>query len=137
LLPPPNKLQWAKDVFENMGKGEHDQLKFTKFSNKVRIVLDIVKEAIKLKENVLVFVHSIPTLDYLEEKLKRKNYETYVLTGKTPMETRQVSIDRFSQETGAVYLISCKVYSVSYVANSRLEVSVSTSPPQTALSSLI
>jgi SNF2 family DNA or RNA helicase len=117
VLPPPDELRWAKEVFENMPKSEHDKLKFTKFSNKARVVLDIVKGAVRLKENVLVFVHSIPTLEYLREKLDRKNYRTYELTGQTPMATRQPAIDRFNQETGAVYLISCKVHSVSNFAN--------------------
>lgn len=106
-LPPVDELQWAKDVFDEMD--EIGELKFTKFSNKARIVLDVVREAVKLKENILIFVHSIPTLEYLEEKLRHKKYRTYVLTGSTPMRDRQVDIDKFNRIESAVYLISCKV----------------------------
>jgi SNF2 family DNA or RNA helicase len=72
-------------------------------------VLDIVKEAVKLNENTLIFVHSIPTLKYLESKLRHKRYKVYVLDGSTPMKERQVSIDWFNKDEGAVYLISPKV----------------------------
>jgi SNF2 family DNA or RNA helicase len=72
--------------------------------------LGIVKEAVKLNENVLIFVHSLPILEYLEDKLRRRNNTTvYVLKGSTPMKDRQVSIDRFNRDVSSVYLISSKV----------------------------
>jgi superfamily II DNA or RNA helicase len=107
-LPPVDELLWAKNIFEEMGdkKGE---LLFTDYSNKAKIALAIVKEAVKMKENILIFVHSIPTLEYIKEKLDRKVSRVYVLTGSTPMKDRQANIDKFNRDTSAVYLISCKV----------------------------
>ena len=107
-LPPVDELLWAKNIFEEMGdkKGE---LLFTDYSNKAKIALAIVKEAVKMKENILIFVHSIPTLEYIKEKVERKVSRVYVLSGSTPMKDRQVDIDRFNKNTSAVYLISCKV----------------------------
>lgn len=110
-LPPFDDLQWAKTIFDQLAPQETKELSFTKHSNKARVVLEIVREAVKLGENVLVFVHSIPTLDYLESKLKHKGHKVYILTGSTPMKNRQPSIDKFNKERRAVYLISCKVTS--------------------------
>jgi SNF2 family DNA or RNA helicase len=107
-LPPIDDLEWAKSIFENLGDQQSKTL-LSKHSNKVRIVLTIVKEALKLKDNILVFVHSIPTLEYLEEKLVHKNYRVYRLTGQTPVRERQGMIDEFNRTEGAVFLISCKV----------------------------
>jgi SNF2 family DNA or RNA helicase len=73
------------------------------------MVLSIVKEAVKMNENTLIFVHSIPTLNYLREKLDHKGYKIFELTGQTPMKDRQPAIDRFNRQHGAVYLISCRV----------------------------
>jgi len=110
-LPPVNDLQWAQDIFNSLPPQENKELSFTKHSNKVRVVLEIVREAVKLRENILVFVHSIPTLIYLQSKLEHKRYKVYVLTGQTPMKDRQPSIDKFNKDTGVVYLISCRVIS--------------------------
>ena len=72
--------------------------------------MSIVKEAVKCKDSVLIFVHSIPTLEYLEMKLRRKGETVYILTGSTPVRDRQSMIDKFNGDTSAVFLISCKVY---------------------------
>jgi len=110
-LPAFDDLKWAKTIFDELPPQETKELSFTKHSNKARVVLEIVKEAVKLGENVLVFVHSIPTLNYLESKLVHKGHKVYVLTGSTPMKDRQPSIDRFNRDKMAVYLISCRVVS--------------------------
>jgi SNF2 family DNA or RNA helicase len=86
---------------------------FTQHGNKSRIVKNIVHEAVKLKDNVLIFVHSIPTLNFLNSVLKHKKHRIYNLTGGTPMKDRQADIDRFNKESGAIYLISSKVPSQS------------------------
>jgi len=107
-LPPVRDLQWAKQIFGDMGD-EHKRLLFTEYSNKSQLVLSIVNEAMNLQENVLIFIHSIPTLEYLQSKLVHKRHQVYVLTGGTPMKERQHSIDRFNKKRGAVYLISSMV----------------------------
>jgi SNF2 family DNA or RNA helicase len=105
-------LQWAKDIFDSLSEEEFKELAFTKHSNKAKVVIDIVKEAVKLSENVLVFVHSIPTLEYLVAKLRHKKQKVYVLTGSTAMKVRQPLIDKFNKVKGAVFLISCRVTSL-------------------------
>lgn len=118
MLPVIDELQWAKDIFKDLGD-EYKRLKYTEYSNKARMVMSIVKEAVKMKENTLIFVHSIPTLDYLREKLDHKGYTIFELTGQTPMKDRQPAIDRFNRLRGAVYLISCRV---SFPLRTRLTV---------------
>ena len=110
-MPPVNDLQWAQNIFDSLSPQENKELSFTKHSNKVRVVLEIVREAVMLGENILVFVHSIPTLNYMQSKLVHKGHKVYVLTGQTPMKDRQPSIDKFNKDTMAVYLISCRVIS--------------------------
>jgi len=110
-LPEFDKLKWAKEIFEGMGESMK-QLDFTEHSNKVVMTLDIVKEAMARGENVLIFFHSIPTLDYVEAKLRRRKYADYSfrLTGETPMKDRQRDVDRFQKARRAVYLISTRVH---------------------------
>jgi SNF2 family DNA or RNA helicase len=107
-IPPVRELQWANDIFDAMGE-ERPTLMFTQHGNKSRIVKNIVHEAVKLKDNVLIFVHSIPTLNFLNSVLKHRKHRIYILTGETLMKNRQEDIDRFNKETGAVYLISSRV----------------------------
>ncbi len=108
-IPPVSELQWASDIFANMGEESHT-LKYTNHGNKARLVKNIVREAVKLKDNVLIFVHSIPTLEFLHSMLTHKKHRIYTLSGKTKMKDRQDDIDRFNKEIGAVYLISAKVF---------------------------
>jgi len=110
-LPPVSALQWAVDIFEGMGK-DRSKLMFTEFSNKTRVVISIVEQAIELKENVLVFIHSIPTLEYLAEKLRHRKLKVFVLTGATQMKDRQAEIKKFNGMKGAIYLISCRAGSL-------------------------
>ena len=108
-IPPVSELQWATDIFANMGE-QRQTLKYTNHGNKARLVKHIVHEAVKLRDNVLIFVHSIPTLEFLDSMLRHKKHRIYILSGKTKMKDRQDDIDRFNEEIGAVYLISAKVF---------------------------
>ena len=70
---------------------------FTQHGNKSRIVKNIVHEAVKLTDNVSIFVHSSPPLSFFNSVLKHKKHRIYNLT---PMKNRQNDIDRFNEETG-------------------------------------
>jgi SNF2 family DNA or RNA helicase len=108
-LPPVDALKWARDIFDGLGDQKRE-VYLARCSNKTLLVLNIVTEAVKMKENILVFVHSIPILEYLAEALKRKKESNvYVLTGGTPMKERQAMIDKFNRDHSAIYLISSKV----------------------------
>jgi SNF2 family DNA or RNA helicase len=103
-----DELQWARDIFDEMGD-ERKYLLYLKHSNKAQMVVNIIREAELLGENVLVFFHSIPTLEYIKAKLKNKKYKIYDLTGQTPMRERQDKIDKFNKEKSAIFLISSRV----------------------------
>jgi SNF2 family DNA or RNA helicase len=108
-LPSVDELKWAKDILDSRGD-DRPKLKSSEHSNKVCLALNIVREAMKLKDNVLIFFHSIPTLEFVEAKLKRKHYHVYKLTGSTPMAERQGMIDEFNNDTTVIFLISSKVH---------------------------
>ena len=67
----------------------------------------IVKESMRIKEKVLIFSHSIPTLDYLERMLKDLKCTYARIDGKTSMPTRQGMVKEFNnQQDVEVMLIS-------------------------------
>ena len=105
-LPPVDQLLWAKDILSGLSVQE---LKQAEHSTKFSIVISIVKKSMKLKENVLVFVHSIPSLDHLEGVLNKKGHRVFRLTGSTTPKDRQPMIDEFNKKEGVVFLISPKV----------------------------
>ncbi|KAK3401165.1 hypothetical protein B0T20DRAFT_348197 [Sordaria brevicollis] len=78
-------------------------------STKVIVLLKIIEECKQVGDKVLVFSQSIPTLDYLEDLLKRKHICLRRLDGKTPVGQRQAAIADFnSRDSLDVYLISTR-----------------------------
>ncbi|KAI5288475.1 hypothetical protein KEM54_005186 [Ascosphaera aggregata] len=69
----------------------------------------IVRTSIEIGDKVLIFSHSIPTLDYLETMLKGRVLYSR-LDGKTPMCVRQSATKDFNMEDSPtqVYLISMR-----------------------------
>jgi hypothetical protein len=65
-----------------------------------------VKHSVAIKERVLVFSHSILTLDALEKHLKGMQVAYQRLDGKTPMGTRQAAAKKFNVGEVLVFLIS-------------------------------
>jgi SNF2 family DNA or RNA helicase len=56
----------------------------------------IVKESMRIKEKVLIFSHSIPTLDYLERLLEKLHCNYSRIDGRTSMPTRQGMVRDFN-----------------------------------------
>jgi hypothetical protein len=67
-----------------------------------------VKHSVAIKERVLVFSHSIPTLNALEKHLKETQVAYQRLDGKTPVDTRQAAAKKFNDGQVSVFLISTK-----------------------------
>ena len=113
-LPPVDELHWARTIFDEIKANpeEKNKLSFTQHSNKIRMAISIVKESIKLNDNILIFVHSIPTLEFLESKLLHKGHNVFKLTGETIVRGRQDLIDEFNKRQGSVFLISSKAGSL-------------------------
>ncbi|PYH98962.1 SNF2 family helicase/ATPase [Aspergillus ellipticus CBS 707.79] len=73
-------------------------------------ILDrIIAESIRAGDKVLVFSHSLPTLDYIEHLLKKSEYKYCRLDGQTPIAGRQATTKRFNRGSAEnVYLISTR-----------------------------
>ena len=76
---------------------------------KVRILIEILREARAMREKVLVFSQSILTLDYLQDVLRKENIESTRLDGKTPMKLRQGCVHDFNNnQSVTAFFISTK-----------------------------
>ncbi|KAK2744994.1 hypothetical protein FQN57_004124 [Myotisia sp. PD_48] len=79
-------------------------------SYRTLIADQIIEESVRVGDKVLVFSHSIPTLNYLQHILTLKNRKFCRLDGKTPINSRQEATKAFSRPDSEmeVYLISTR-----------------------------
>ncbi|WEW56605.1 hypothetical protein PRK78_002052 [Emydomyces testavorans] len=101
----PDIISELQRVFEGIS-----ELESTTLSHRAKMLEQIVEESIKAEDRVLVFSHSIPTLNYLERVLKKNVWRYSRLDGATPIGTRQASTKYFNRADSPmqVYLISTK-----------------------------
>ncbi|PYI09984.1 hypothetical protein BO78DRAFT_336380 [Aspergillus sclerotiicarbonarius CBS 121057] len=78
-------------------------------SCRAQILDRIVAESVRAGDKVLVFSHSIPTLNYVEHLLKKSGWKYCRLDGQTPIASRQAATKQFNQGSAEnVYLISTR-----------------------------
>ncbi|TFB06097.1 Protein CHROMATIN REMODELING 20 [Trichoderma ghanense] len=77
-------------------------------SRRVELLLMILDEARAIKDKVLLFSHSLLTLDYLEDLLKQQRRAVCRLDGSTAVGKRQEQIKAFNTGDSEIYLISTK-----------------------------
>ncbi|KAL6852076.1 hypothetical protein J3F83DRAFT_573121 [Trichoderma novae-zelandiae] len=77
-------------------------------SRKVELLVMILDEARALKDKVLLFSHSLLTLDYLEELFKQQRRAVCRLDGSTAVGKRQEQIKAFNTGDSEIYLISTR-----------------------------
>ncbi|KAF7563794.1 hypothetical protein G7046_g297 [Stylonectria norvegica] len=77
-------------------------------SCKVELLMLILDEARRVEDKVLVFSHSIPTLNYLLNLCQMQKRRVCRLDGSTPTGKRQEMIKDFNKGDQEVYLISTK-----------------------------
>jgi len=77
-------------------------------SHKMQVFMTILKHAKRVGDRVLVFTHSIPTLNVLEETLKTTHYNYARLDGTTKMSNRQNMANAFNTGEIEVFLISTR-----------------------------
>ncbi|KAF7597369.1 hypothetical protein BBP40_006310 [Aspergillus hancockii] len=84
-------------------------MKALDLSHRARILNLIINESIKAGDKVLVFSHSIPTLNYVEYILQASGRRYARLDGQTPVVTRQAATKKFNSGSAQqVYLISTR-----------------------------
>lgn len=91
---------WWEDIMA--GVPEND----LSFSGKMTVLMDILEQTSKAMEKVLIFSHSLETLDLIEVFLSslfngqnenwKKNLDYYRIDGKVPSKKRQGLVDRFN-----------------------------------------
>ncbi|KLJ12965.1 hypothetical protein EMPG_12064 [Blastomyces silverae] len=78
-------------------------------SHRALVADQIIERSVAAGDKVLLFSHSIPTLNYLEQVLRQAGRTYSRLDGKTPVATRQVATKNFNSDSNTqVYLISTR-----------------------------
>lgn len=75
-------------------------------SPKVGMALAILEESKRKGDKVLLFSHSIETLNFLENLLRLRKYNVSRLDGSTPTTSRQDRVKEFNSDRKDVFLIS-------------------------------
>lgn len=113
LLEPVSEVL-SKDVLAELHKVfetvKETDLDSPSLSHRARILNELVEESVRVGDRILVFSHSLPTLDYIERLLIKTNKKYCRLDGKTPVGARQASTKSFNQANSGlqVYLISTR-----------------------------
>ena len=117
-LPPDVELRdvgLSRDAIEDLTEPfavleETQTLDDVKHSHRAKIVQQIVEASIHVGDKVLVFSHSIPTLNYLESVFHSLGWASRRLDGQTQMSKRQQETKDFNTGTDhcLVYLISMR-----------------------------
>ncbi|KAK5061606.1 hypothetical protein LTR84_008150 [Exophiala bonariae] len=105
--PMLEAMQRVLEVFDR-SQGMND-LKNLNLSYRTWLVHDIIREAVKIDDKTLIFSHSIPTLNYLEEMLLAMKCKYIRLDGTTKVGDRQNMTKKFNNTSRYdVFLISMK-----------------------------
>jgi SNF2 family DNA or RNA helicase len=104
----PELIKQQRKIFravEDAGRLEDPSL-----SHRSQVVCDIIELAVAAGDKVLLFSHSIPTLNYLEEAISSLGHSTCRLDGKTNVTKRQEAVKDFNKETATynVFFISTR-----------------------------
>ena len=105
----PDEIEKALMPFRKLD--EEDRLEDPALSNRSLIVSQIVAKSLEIGDKVLIFSHTIPTLNYLEKMLESiEGCNTCRIDGETKMSTRQESTKTFNKQESEfnVFLISMK-----------------------------
>lgn len=101
----PTLLTELKDILEASRK---DNRLDSTSSIKTDALLKILKHAKEADDRVLVFSHSIPTLDFLETLMQENKFRYLRFDGKTPPASRQPMAKKFNKGSFEVFLISTR-----------------------------
>jgi superfamily II DNA/RNA helicase len=92
--------QIMESIKENPHSSEH--------SYKVKLLVRLLKQSERAGDRVLVFSHSIATLNFLQRVLSRKKINFCRLDGQTQMGDRQAMMKEFNRGAWCVFLISTR-----------------------------
>ncbi|KAJ2826031.1 hypothetical protein FBU31_003550 [Coemansia sp. 'formosensis'] len=106
--PGGRNIDWCKDIFASYAEPDQN-LCLPSHCLKVVLMLDIIQFSIGQGKHVLVFMHSIPTLDYLQQAIKASSVlansgSLLHIDGSTNITYRQDLIDSFNAPNSPHYL---------------------------------
>ena len=108
-----NKSIWKVGVSQelvnqvtDLFRKETSDLKAIDFSNKAKILCQILDASKSARDKVLVFSQSLPTLNFLEELCITQHRTYFRLDGSTPIHKRQEFTKTFNTGDTEIYLIS-------------------------------
>ncbi|KAI9818442.1 MAG: hypothetical protein M1827_000501 [Pycnora praestabilis] len=108
---PVSKLGLSRAMIDaqlNLFAQVEARLDSVMFSNKVGIFAQIVDMSIKAGDKILVFSHTLPTLDFLENFFIMTSRRYSRLDGTTKMSERQFSTKKFNTGNTEIYLVSTR-----------------------------
>ena len=100
---PETMVEQQISLFKKVPVG----MEAVELSYKMQMLFHILRLSIAVGDKVLVFSHSLPTLDYIEELLIKAGYNYARLDGRTKMQTRQQLTKDFNKNMD-VCLISTR-----------------------------
>ena len=103
----PELVRMQHEIFD--AAEDSGDLEDPSLSHRSQIVCEIIKFSVAAGDKVLLFSHSIPTLNYLEAMISSLGVPTCRLDGSTNVTLRQKAVKEFNQSAiYSVFLISTK-----------------------------
>ncbi|KAI4277566.1 MAG: hypothetical protein LQ337_001688 [Flavoplaca oasis] len=105
LSIPPSIIRSQLELFKKLpGSIAHASL-----ANKMKVLMQILDLSISTGDKVLVFTHSIPTLDYIEKLLQKEGKRYVRMDGSIPPDQRQKLTKSFNQHKAKdIFIISTR-----------------------------
>ena len=97
-------LNESKEVFNRLA----EPLDSLSLSNKTQVLMNILEFSEEANDKVLVFSHSIPTLNYVGNQLGKASKTYARMDGKTPPQKRQQITKHFNESSVNICLISTR-----------------------------
>ncbi len=104
----PEMVEQQRKIFRALE--DSDRLEDPSLSHRSKIVCDIIELAVAAGDKILLFSHSIPTLNYLEGTVSSLGFSTCRLDGSINVTKRQEAVQNFNKETATsnVFFISTR-----------------------------
>ena len=101
---PEEMLVEQRKLFENLSQ----DINSIQLAHKMQLLMQVLDFSEEAGDKVLVFSHSIPTLDYIEQILRRSKRQFERLDGKTRMSARSDLTKEFNSGDSKICLVSTR-----------------------------